>query len=421
MPVIVSDCFPWLASRASVLHPAAIGLLGALMLASGGVLAQAQEAEVPTVDGSPVAVTFDTTQGRFTIDLLPEKAPLTVANFLAYVDQGHYEGTLFHRVIPGFMIQGGGFDRALNRKATLPPVANESSNGLGNDVGTVAMARTNDPDSATSQFFINLVRNANLDARGARPGYTVFGRVSEGMDVIERIAEVPTTTLGQFQNVPQADVVILSAQRAGVAADQAGERIFTVGEDFVILEEPVATSDPSKIEVVEAFSYGCPYCYQLEPYVQVWRQQLPDDVKFQQFHASWNDSMRLYAQAFLTARQLGILDRIHVPLFNALQAEQRPLRSPGEMANFFETYGVERGQFIAAFRSPEVRDALMAAEQRVSDYELSGVPQFVVNGKYRVDPVRAEGRERMLDVVDFLVEKERAARSVSDEGDSEAK
>lgn len=421
MPVIASACFLCLASRASALRRAAIGLLGVTMLASAGALAQAREADVPIVDGSPIAVNFDTTQGRFTIELLPEKSPLTVANFLAYVDQGHYDGTLFHRVIPGFMIQGGGFDRALNRKATFPPVANESGNGLENDVGTVAMARTSDPDSATSQFFVNLVRNANLDARGARPGYTVFGKVTKGMDVIERIAKVPTATLGRFSDVPQEDVVIRSARRAGAADDEVAEQTFKAGEDFEILKEPVATSDPDRIEVVEAFSYGCPYCYQLEPYVQVWRQQQADDVAFHQFHASWNDSMRLYAQVFLTARQLGILDRIHVPLFNALQAEQRPLRSPGEMASFFETFGVDRDKFIAAFRSTDVRDELLAAEQRVSDYELSGVPQFVVNGKYRVDPVRAEGRQRMLNVVDFLIEKERAARSGSEESDSGAK
>jgi len=421
MPAIFSACRIYRANRSSIVSFFAIALFGTTMLASTGVSAQAREADVPTVDESPPEVTFDTTLGGFTIELFPAKAPLTVANFLAYVDRGHYDGTLFHRVIEGFMVQGGGFDRALNRKATLPPVANESGNGLENDVGMVAMARTSDPDSAASQFFINLVRNANLDARGPRPGYTVFGRVSDGMDVVEKIAQVPTATLGQFRDMPQDDVVILSARRAGAAANEVGQRTFTVGEDFVVLEEQVATGDPNKIEVVEAFSYGCPYCYQLEPYVQVWRQQLPADVEFRQFHASWNDSMRLYAQVFLTARHLGILDRIHVPLFNALQAEQRPLRSPGEMADFFETYGVERDQFIAAFRSAGVRDELLAAERRVEEYKLSGVPQFVVNGKYRVDPVRAEGRRSMLDVVDFLVEKERAERSGSNEGDPDAR
>lgn len=414
MPVFVSASFIFLATRFPALRCAATALLGAAMLASGIVSAQEQAADAATPDESTVEVVFETTLGKFTIGLFPGKAPLTVANFLSYVDQGFYDGSLFHRVIPGFMVQGGGFDRALNRKSTFPPIANESGNGLQNEVGTVAMARTSDPDSATSQFFINLAFNANLDARGNRPGYAVFGRVSEGMDVVEQIAKAPTATLGQFRDMPQEDIVILSARRAGVAVDEVAQRTFTAGVDFVVLDEAIPTSDPERIEVVEAFSYACPYCFQLEPYVQVWRQQQSEDVNFRQFHAAWNDSMRLYAQVFLTARHLGVLDRIHVPLFNALQAEQRPLRSPGEMAAFFETFGVERDAFIAAFRSPEVRDQLLATEQRVQDYELSGVPQFVVNGKYRIDPVRAEGRERMLQVVDFLVQQERDARAGSD-------
>ncbi len=418
----MSACAPaWAKHRApgfSTLRYIAIALLAVAVPSSVAAAAQDQGAGADTGDASSAQVRFETTMGEFVVTLFPGDAPLTVANFLSYVDQGHYDGTLFHRVIPGFMIQGGGFDRALNLKPTFPPIANESGNGLQNVIGTIAMARTSDPDSATSQFFINLASNENLDARGSRPGYAVFGRISDGMEVVNKIARVPTGTLGQFRNIPEDDVVILSARRVGAAVGAAAGQSFTAGEDFVLLDKPVATRDPERIEVVGAFSYGCPYCYQLEPYVQVWRQRQPDDVDFQQFHAAWNDSMRLYAQVFLTARHLDVLDRIHVPLFNALQSEQRSLRSPGEMAGFFETFGVERGEFVAAFRSPEVRDALVDAERQVSGYELSGVPQFVVNGKYRVDPVRAQGRQRMLDVVDFLVRREREAGSASNREDS---
>jgi len=386
-------------------------ILTALFALCGGSLAAADDRADAAGAAEPSAprVVFETSAGSFTVSLRPDKAPRTVANFLEYVDAGFYDGTIFHRVIPGFVVQGGGFDRALNQKPTLPPVVNESDNGLENVAATVAMARKNDPDSATSQFFINLQHNDGLDGRGDRPGYTVFGTVSEGMDAVRAIAATPTRTLGRFRDVPEEDVVIRSARRVGGAGERE-PRSYTAGEDYIVLDPPAATRDPRRIEVVEAFSYGCPYCYQLEPYVQVWRQGLADDVDFRSFHAVWNDSMRLYAQAHLTARQLGVLDRIHAPLFNALQAEQQPLRSPGELANFFETFGVERADFIAAFRSPEVQEGLREAEKRVADYNLSGVPQFIVNGKYRVDPLHAGGRQEMLDVVDYLIERERSSR-----------
>ncbi|MEX2500316.1 MAG: thiol:disulfide interchange protein DsbA/DsbL [Wenzhouxiangellaceae bacterium] len=169
----------------------------------------------------------------------------------------------------------------------------------------------------------------------------------------------------------------------------------------------MATRNPDQIEVIEAFSYGCPYCYQLEAHVRVWEPTLDNDVDFHHFHAAWNDSMRLYAQAFFTARELGVLEQIHVPLFNALQAQQRQLTSPKMLAEFFTEHGVEQARFIEVFRSSAVQQHVAAAEERVAEYELSGVPQFIVNGKYRVDPVRAEGRKEMLDVVDYLIDKER--------------
>ena len=140
-------------------------------------------------------VKIETSMGDITLTLDSEKAPITVENFLQYVDDGFYDGLVFHRVIPNFMIQGGGFDAQPNRKETRDPVVNESSNGVSNRRGTIAMARRSDPDSATSQFFVNVADNANLDFGGMRPGapgYTVFGKVTKGMDVIDAIKAVAT-------------------------------------------------------------------------------------------------------------------------------------------------------------------------------------------------------------------------------------
>jgi peptidyl-prolyl cis-trans isomerase B (cyclophilin B) len=149
------------------------------------------------------------------LELDAEKAPVTVANFLEYVDGGHFDGTIFHRVIPDFMIQGGGFTTAFVQKPTRPPIKNEATNGLANARGTIAMARTNVVDSATAQFFINLKDNAflNHSGPGQAYGYAVFGRVTKGMDVVDKIAAVPTGSKGGHQDVPKTDVVIESAKR----------------------------------------------------------------------------------------------------------------------------------------------------------------------------------------------------------------
>ncbi len=169
-------------------------------------------------------VELQTTLGGIEIELYPAKAPLTVRNFLHYVRTGFYNGTVFHRVIPGFMIQGGGFTRALKEKPTGPPIKNEADNGLKNRVGTISMARTSDPNSATAQFFINTADNRFLNFRAkttAGWGYAVFGRVIRGMGVVRRIEAVPTETLGPFQNLPVHAVVI---KRAFVIAKSAHPR-----------------------------------------------------------------------------------------------------------------------------------------------------------------------------------------------------
>ena len=155
--------------------------------------------------------TIETSMGSITLELDDEKAPVTVANFLAYAKAGHYDGTIFHRVIDGFMIQGGGFTKSMDQKPTKAPIRNEAANGLRNARGTIAMARTMVVDSATSQFFINLVDNTFLDYRGPDPrtfGYAVFGKVTDGMDVVDRIAKVKTGFAGPHQNVPEEPVVI---------------------------------------------------------------------------------------------------------------------------------------------------------------------------------------------------------------------
>jgi len=161
-------------------------------------------------------VTITTNLGAIVLELDSEKAPKSVENFLAYVDAGFYDGTIFHRVIPNFMIQGGGHTKDMMRKSTREPVQNESKNGLSNARGTIAMARTADPHSATSQFFINSVDNARgLDAgnTGDGWGYTVFGKVVEGMDVVDKISAVKTASRSGAQDVPVEPVVIESAKR----------------------------------------------------------------------------------------------------------------------------------------------------------------------------------------------------------------
>ena len=158
---------------------------------------------------NPVVV-MDTSMGKIEISLDQEKAPVTVKNFLAYTKSGFYDGTIFHRVINGFMIQGGGFTKDMSQKSTQAPIVNESGNGLANNRGTIAMARTNAPNSATSQFFINLVDNSFLNGSSSRPGYAVFGKVTSGMDIVDKIAGVETGRRGMHADVPEKSIVINS-------------------------------------------------------------------------------------------------------------------------------------------------------------------------------------------------------------------
>lgn len=160
-------------------------------------------------------VKMTTSLGAIVIELDNAKAPVSAANFAEYVKSGFYDGTIFHRVIPGFMAQGGGFDTSFNQKATNAPIKNEADNGLKNDRGTIAMARTNDPNSATAQFFINYKDNGFLNHTSPTPngwGYAVFGKVVEGMEVVDEMAKQPTGNRGMHQDVPKTDIVIEKAE-----------------------------------------------------------------------------------------------------------------------------------------------------------------------------------------------------------------
>ena len=189
---------------------AASALLVALTFSAGLTTALAAEPAAPKVK-------FVTTEGDFVVEVYPDKAPKTVENFLQYVKDKHYDGTIFHRVINNFMVQGGGYDAAYAEKKTRPPVAHEGSEALAkggpkNTVGTLAMARTNDPNSATSQFFINVNNNDFLNPSMQAPGYTVFGKVTSGLDVVNKIKTLPTGSGGPFpSDVPKTPVMIKSA------------------------------------------------------------------------------------------------------------------------------------------------------------------------------------------------------------------
>lgn len=183
-------------------------LQAALCIGLAGTLLTANAQKAPQVR-------FKTSAGDFVVEVYPDKAPKTVENFLQYVKDKHYNGTVFHRVIPGFMIQGGGFTADMAEKSTRAPIPLEARNGLKNDRGTIAMARTGVPDSATAQFFINVVDNNNLNApKPDGNGYAVFGKVVQGLEVVDKITATPTGNKGMYQDVPQTPITINSATLA---------------------------------------------------------------------------------------------------------------------------------------------------------------------------------------------------------------
>ncbi|MHC4147771.1 MAG: peptidylprolyl isomerase [Planctomycetota bacterium] len=188
-------------------------LTAAVLICGCGEAAKTPKAEKKTASLASNIVKLETSMGDIVIELNEQAAPVTVKNFLRYVQEGFYDGTIFHRVIHGFMIQGGGLTSEMAEKETREPITNEANNGLRNERGTIAMARSNNPHSATSQFFINHTDNMPLDyVANVKPGYAVFGKVTEGMDVVDAIAKVETTTRAGMADVPVEPVVIKSAK-----------------------------------------------------------------------------------------------------------------------------------------------------------------------------------------------------------------
>lgn len=181
-------------------------------------------ADTQATDATAPVVIFQTTLGDLKIELLPKEAPASVANFLNYVDSGFYNGVIFHRVVPNFVVQGGGYDQEYQKKATNAPIPNESDNGLRNLRGTLSMARTMNPNSATSQFFINLRDNIQLDYQPNRPGYAVFGRLISGLEVIDAMAQQEQGKFsGVFENAPNTPIVIQRAYRYASVSSQPNE------------------------------------------------------------------------------------------------------------------------------------------------------------------------------------------------------
>lgn len=185
---------------------------------------------------------------------------------------------------------------------------------------------------------------------------------------------------------------------------------FEAGVHYAELSTPVRTSDPDKIEVAEVFWYGCGHCFRFEPLVQQWKAKAGADINFVQSPAMWNKLMETHARAFYTAKTLGVLDKLHQPLFNALNLERKRLENADELAVLFEAQGVDKTKFMKAFKSFGVTSQVKQADSRARSYRITGTPELVVDGKYRVSAKMAGGQAKMLEVVDFLIGKLRQQR-----------
>ena len=198
-------------------------------------------------------------------------------------------------------------------------------------------------------------------------------------------------------------IVGMSATSAAVAEDYE----FKEGTHYAALEIPIKLRNPGKIEVAEYFSYGCPHCYQFEPLIGPWHDDLPADVEFSRTPAVWNRDYQVYAQTYLTLESLGVLEQVHVPIFNAIHNERKRLNTPAEMAKFLVGYGVDPEDFAKTYNSFGIRAALQQADSKGRAYRSSGVPALVINGRYRIEGSMAGSNANMLRVADFLIEKER--------------
>ncbi len=207
--------------------------------------------------------------------------------------------------------------------------------------------------------------------------------------------------------VAMATVALMAGSSMGIAQD--GDKQYAAETHYDVITPPIRTSDPAKIEVVEFFWYGCGHCYTFEPVIGQWKKNLSDDVDFQGSPAIWNKPMELHARAFYTAQVLGVSDKLHLPIFQAMNVDRKPLGSERDIATLFADHGVAVEDFNKAFNSFGVTSQVNQANARARSAKITGTPELMVNGKYRVSTRKAGSQAEMLKIVDFLVEKERAA------------
>ncbi len=203
---------------------------------------------------------------------------------------------------------------------------------------------------------------------------------------------------------------LVSASLFGMSA-QAADVPLVAGETYVELSNPVPVAEPGKIEVVELFWYGCPHCYSFEPVINPWAEKLPADVHFVRIPAMFGGPWDAHGQMFLTLEAMGVENKVHSAVFNAIQKDRKPLTKPDEMADFLATQGVDKDKFLATFNSFAIKGQIVQAKELAKKYEVSGVPTMIVDGKYRFDLGTAGGPEQALNVADQLIAKERAAKA----------
>ena len=206
-------------------------------------------------------------------------------------------------------------------------------------------------------------------------------------------------------------LILMLFSLAACADDKAGSPVFKEGEHYQRLDTPVRTRDSDRIEVTEVFWYGCGHCFMFEPIVHGWSKKLPQDVVFERSPAMWNKTMEVHARAFYVARSLNILDKIHQPLFDALNLQKKQLATPVELADFFAAYGVDKDTFMKTYESFGVASQVKQADARARSYGIKGTPELIVDGTYRISARMAGGQTEMLKVADFLIAKIRAERS----------
>lgn len=371
-------------------------------------------------EGQEQQVIIETNRGNISIELYGKKSPISVNNFVDYIKTGFYNDTIFHRTIAGVIIQGGGFRSGMVAKDTRQPIENESKNGLLNLKGSISMARKSSANSATSQFFINLRNNPKLDYSSEKQGYAVFGKVLKGLEILEDVSRAETKTHGAHQNVPLEEFKLISVKlvvlpklkeltQEAVDNDQSQKESadgFQEGIHFVRLQEPLSLLNTKKVEVIAAFSFGCGHCYGIYPSIEKWKSEKNKTVEFSYFHAVWNKAMRLYAKTYYTAIELKIEKKIHSPLFEAIVINQQTLSNLDELAEFFASFGVDKTRFVEVFNSEKITKRVEQAEKLTKRFHLASVPEFIVAGKFRVDPMRAGGPDKIFEVIDFLIEQE---------------